>query len=148
MLDETALGSAMENQEFVISCLNGEVLSFAKNIVSAAQRMNITRIIWLTGMGIHKEVPGLQGITVNILGRFMPNYVKAADAIVDCGIAYTLIRAPGITDGSGTEYHLTQEGEKPRKRTASKKAIAELIADMITDGNGLGENESLGITDI
>lgn len=145
--DQGTLQEAMRGQEYVVSCLNGDMLPMAKSICAAAKAEGVSRIIWLTGLGIHNEVPGIQGKMLSMLAKRMPEYIVAADSIVESGIPYTLIRAPGITDGNGTEYTVSKEGEKPGKSTASKKAIAHFIADMITDENGLGHNDSLGIHD-
>lgn len=57
----------------------------------------------------------------------------------------TLLRCPGIRDGEGETYRLTREGETPACWVVDRAAIAQCMADMISDET-LGANESLGIT--
>ena len=59
-----------------------------RSIVSAAKGSGINHIIWVTGMGIHHEVPGITGKMLDMLVRKYPEYVMAADtrSIVECGI--------------------------------------------------------------
>lgn len=146
VLDTVALTAAMQGQDIVVATLNGNVLDLAKSIVIAMRESTVSRIIWLTGLGIHREVPGFNGIMLNLLLKKYPEYAEAADTIADSGVSYTLIRAPGITDGQNREYHLTQEGEKLRKNSVTKNAIAKFIVDMVIDESGLGVNSSLGIS--
>ncbi|MDD2341318.1 MAG: SDR family oxidoreductase [Tolumonas sp.] len=142
--DVRKLADAMMGQDIVISCLNGDVLSQAKSIVEALKDTEVSRIIWITGMGIHREVPGIVGFLLNFLVRKYPEYVMAADAIADSGVAYTLVRAAHLLDGETTSYHLTNEGEKIRKNSVTRSAVAKAIVDMVS--SEFEGNYSLGIT--
>jgi len=52
---------------------------------------NVKRIIWMTGMGIHHEVPGPIKEILEKLVMSQPHYVKAADTIMNSGLDYTLL---------------------------------------------------------
>ena len=56
---------AMEGQDVLLCSLEGDVLTMAKNIVAALAETSVKRIIWITGMGIHHEIRGLQGMMLN-----------------------------------------------------------------------------------
>lgn len=146
VLDTAKLSKVMENQEILVACLNGELLAQAESIVEAMKSSKVKRVIWLTGLGIHHEVPGEVGEMLDTLVKKFPDYVKAADTIADSGVTYTLVRAANLEDGDNMEYHLSKEGEEIRKQSVTKCAVAKFIVDMIADENGLGENDSLGIT--
>ena len=136
---------AMEGQDVLLCSLEGDVLTMAKNIVAALAETGVKRIIWITGMGIHREIKGVHGVMLNQLAKKMPEYIQAADTIAASSAVTTLLRCPGIRDGENEVYALTKEGEKPICWTVDRAAIAQCMADMIQD-EILGANESLGIT--
>ena len=136
---------AMDGQDILLCSLDSDVLTMAKNITAALAETPVRRIIWITGMGIHREIRGLHGLMLNQLAKKMPEYIVAADTIAASPAVTTLLRCPGIRNGDGTTYRLTREGEKPACWTVDRAAIAQCMADMIEDET-LGANESLGIT--
>lgn len=144
VLDETALTESMKGQDIVIAVLSGDLLTYANNIVSALKKNAVKRIIWITGMGIHHEVPGEVGKLLDDLCRQMPEYVQAADAIAESGTPYTLIRAAHLTDGNNEQYYIQHEGEELHANSVDRIAVAHLIYDLIVNEKGI--NDSLGIT--
>jgi len=144
-LNEADVKNAMEGQDILVCSLEGDVLTMAKNIVSALDITSVKRIIWITGMGIHHEITGARGIMLNMLAKQRPEYIKAADLIASSSAVTTLLRCPGIQDGDNEKYCLTTEKEQPAHRNVDRSAIAQCIADMIAD-EALGADESLGIT--
>lgn len=136
---------AMDGQNILLCSLEGDVLTMAKNIVSALAQTSVKRIIWITGMGIHHEITGVRGAMLAMYAKQRPEYIQAADTIAASAAVTTLLRCPGIKDGDKTVYHLTKEGEQPANRDIERAGIAQCMADMIEDEN-LGVNESLGIT--
>lgn len=136
---------AMDGQDVLLCSLDSDVLTMAKNIVAALTETSVKRIVWITGMGIHREIKGLHGIMLNQLAQKMPEYIQAADTIAASSAITTLLRCPGIRDGSNEIYALTKEGEKPACWSVDRAAIAQCMADMIAD-ESLGVNESFGIT--
>jgi uncharacterized protein YbjT (DUF2867 family) len=147
VLETDKLADAMRCRDVVIACLSGDLLPQAKSIVEAVKLSGaISRIIWLTGMGIHHEVPGEVGKYLDAFVEKYPDYVRAADVIANSGYSYTLVRAAGLTDEDILEYHITTEGEEIRSQTVSRKAVARFIVDMVVSDSSLSENASLGIT--
>ena len=136
---------AMEGQDVLLCSLEGDVLTMAKNIVSALDKTSVKRIIWITGMGIHHEIKGLRGMMLNRLAKQRPDYIEAADTIAASKAVTTLLRCPGIQNGDNEVYELTKEGVQPSHRNVDRAAIAKCMADMIKDET-LGADESFGIT--
>ena len=136
---------AMEGQEIMFCSLEGDVLTMAKNIVSALEKTSVKRIIWITGMGIHHEITGARGIMLNMYAKKRPEYIEAADTIAASVAVTTLLRCPGIKNGDNTKYFLTKEGEQPAHKDIDRAGIAQCMYDLIED-ESLGVNESLGIT--
>lgn len=135
----------MDGQDILLCSLDGDVLTMAKNIVSALAETSVKRIIWITGMGIHHEIKGIHGLMLNQLAKKMTEYIKAADTVAASAAVATLLRCPGIRDGENEVYALTKENKKPVCWTVDRAAIAQCMADIIKDET-LGANESLGIT--
>lgn len=144
--DTEKLHNAMENMDFVVSCLGGDVLPMAKSIVEAMKNTSVSRVIWLTGRGIHNEVPGPEGEMLKGYLKSMPEFAEAADVIAASGVNYTLVRIPILLDGENKEYDLTDESQVGRCSEVTRAAVARFIADMVVSTNGLGENGSIGIT--
>lgn len=144
VLNETALTESMKGQDIVIAVLSGDLFTYANNIVSALKKNTVKRIIWITGMGIHHEVPGEVGKLLDDLCRQMPEYVQAADEIAESGTPYTLIRAAHLTDGNNEQYYIQHEGEELHANSVDRIAVAHLIYDLIVNEEGI--NDSLGIT--
>lgn len=136
---------AMDGQDVVLCSLEGDVLTMAKNIVKALDETSVTRIIWITGMGIHHEITGVRGVMLNMLAKQRPEYIEAADTIAASKAVTTLLRCPGIKNGDNTKYFLTKEGEQPAHKDIARAGIAQCMFDLIQDEK-LGVNESLGIT--
>lgn len=146
VLNTSLLKQTMKEQKVVVASLDGDILNMAKSIIEAMKGSSVQRIIWMTGMGIHNEIKGVRGKFLGILAKKRPEYVQAADLISSCGITYTLLRDPGLEVGNNSTYYLTDETEQPRKNNVDRIAVAKCISDMIFNKNGLGENQSLGIT--
>lgn len=144
-LNADDVAKAMDRQEIMLCSLEGDVLTMAKNIVSALEKTPVKRIIWITGMGIHHEITGARGFMLNMYAKKRPEYIEAADTIAASAAVTTLLRCPGIKDGDNTKYFLTKEGEQPAHKDIERAGIAQCMYDLIMDGS-LGANESLGIT--
>lgn len=136
---------AMEGQDIMLCSLEGDVLTMAKNIVSTLDKTGVRRIVWITGMGIHREITGARGIMLNMYAKKRPEYIEAADTIAASSAVTTLLRCPGIHDGDNEHYELTPEGVQPAHRDVDRAAIAKCMADIVED-EVLGANKSLGIT--
>lgn len=144
-LNEVDVRKAMDGQEIMLCSLEGDVLTMAKNIVSALEVTSVKRIIWITGMGIHHEITGARGAMLNLYAKQRPEYIQAADTIAASSAVTTLLRCPGIKDGNNTKYFLTKEGEQPAHKDIERAGIAQCMYDLIEDSE-LGADESLGIT--
>ena len=65
----------------------------------------------MTGVGIHHEVPGPVKEMLDKLCESQPDYVKAADTVMNSGLEYTLLRGAHLTDGDNRKYFVQKEGE-------------------------------------
>lgn len=144
VLDTARLSACMQGQDAVVAVLSGDLLAYAKSIAAAMQESRPGRVLWVTGMGIHHEVPGKVGKLLDELCREMPEYVQAADTIAGAGTPYTLIRAAHLTDGTNGTYYVQEEGQPLHATAVDRIAVARFMADRVKDGTGL--DQSLGVT--
>lgn len=61
VLNTNDLNDAVKEQDIVYANLSGSVDKMAKEIVSAMDTHNVKRLIFVTSLGIHKEVAGKFG---------------------------------------------------------------------------------------
>lgn len=146
MTDVSGLEKAMEGQEIVVAALSGDWLGHAKTIVAAAKKTGVSRLIWVTGLGIHREVPGETGKILEYYVNRFPEYIEAAETIAGSGIPYTLVRAANLMNGNNQAYYVQKEGEPVHAETVDRCAVAKFIVDMLTGSEDMGVNESLGVT--
>lgn len=144
VLDTKQLSEQMRDQDYVVAILSGDLLSYAKSIAEALSKNKNVHMIWITGMGIHHEVPGEVGKLLDKLCEQMPEYVQAADEIENSGNSYTLIRAAHLTDGDNEKYFTQHEGEVLHANSVDRVAVAHLISDLIQCDNK--EEKSIGVT--
>jgi hypothetical protein len=136
----------MKEMDIIITLLSGETVKIqAENVIKSMKENNIKRIIWMTGMGIHHEVPGPIKEILDKLVESQPNYVAAANLVMNSGLEYTLLRGAHLTDGNNKKYYTQKEGEPLRCNTCDRIAIAEFIGEII-DNFELYKNISIGLT--
>ena len=144
--DQSNLSKSMKGIDLVITLLNAQDLEIqAENIVKSMKENNVKRIIWMTGMGIHHEVPGSIKELLDKLVESQPHYVRAADTIMNSGLDYTLLRGAHLTDGNNKKYYIQKEGEPLHSNTCDRIAVAKFIGKII-DNFELYKNESIGVT--
>lgn len=146
VLDTKALSEAMQGQDIVVAALSGDWLGQAKSIVDAVKGLPIKHIFWVTGLGIHREVPGKTGEILEYYVNRFPEYIQAADTISNSGVSYTLVRAANLMNGNNTTYYVQNEGEPVHSETVDRCAVAKYIVDSITGADDLNKNASVGIT--
>ena len=144
--DQPSLSKAMKGMDIIITLLSGDTVKIqAENVIKSMKDNNIKRIIWMTGMGIHHEVPGPIKELLDKLVESQPNYVAAADLVMNSKLEYTLLRGAHLTDGNNKKYFTQKEGEPLRCNTCDRVAIAEFIGEII-DNFELYKNVSIGLT--
>lgn len=146
VLDTANLSDAMKGQDIVVAALSGDWLGQAKSIVSAAQGTSLSHIFWVTGLGIHREVPGKTGEILEYYINRFPEYIQAAEVIAEAGFPYTLVRAANLMKGDNMTYYTQQEGDPVHSEAVDRCAVAKYIADRIAGNEKLADNLSIGIT--
>lgn len=146
VLDTETLSQVMEGQDIVVAALSGDLLAQAKSIAKAIHGSRVSHVFWVTGLGIHHEVPGEVGKMLEYYVNKFPEYIEAADTIAACGIPNTLVRAANLSDGYNMTYYVQQEGEEIHAQSVDRCAVAKYMVDRIIEASDLNVNSSVGIT--
>ncbi|GEO70010.1 NAD(P)H-binding protein [Levilactobacillus acidifarinae] len=133
--DQPRLARAMADQEIVYANLGGQFEPLAQAIVTTMTAQRVSRLIYVTGLGLYHEVPGEFGRWVErtIGTPVMDDTRRAAQLIEQSPLNYTIIRAAYMNDDPTVNYELTAKGEPFKGTIISRASIADLIVKTITD---------------
>lgn len=133
VMKDSDLDSVMENQDAVFVALSGPLGQFAKKIVSAMDRNNVSRLLFITSMGIYDEIPASVGENGNVeTNSALRPYREAADIIEGSDLNYTVIRPGWFTNGP-VNYEITRKGELFGGHDVSISSIADFVKNAIAD---------------
>ena len=139
VLDLPTLEAAMRGQDVVYANLAGEMKRQAQRIVEAMHATGIKRLIFISSMGIHGEVPGER------YGSQLDPYRDSAAVIEASDLDYTILRPGWFTRDDEISYQLTQKGEPFRGHDVSLNSLSDLIVKLATTP-GLHVRRSLGVS--
>jgi uncharacterized protein YbjT (DUF2867 family) len=139
VLDRPALEAAMKGQEVVYANLAGEMKRQAEAIVAAMQAAGLSRLIFVSSMGIHGEVPGERYRSVLDPYRDSARVIEASD------LDYTILRPGWFTRDAEVAYRLTQMGEPFQGHDVSLDSLSDLIVKLALTP-GMESRHSLGVS--
>ena len=138
VMDQASLREAMRGQDIVYANLAGNMRAQAQSIIAAMHATGVSRLIFVTSMGIYSEVPGER------YRNILDPYRDSAAEIEASDLDYTLLRPGWFTNGGEVDYQLTQKGEPFKGYHVSRVSIADLICRLIATPER-HIRESLGI---
>lgn len=145
VLNPEQLNEAMKGQDIVYANLAGSVDEMAKAIVSSMEHHNVSRLIFVTSLGIYHEIPGAFGKWNNqMIGGALKGYRRAADIIESSNLEYTVVRPAWLTNNDEVNFETTQKNEPFRGTEVSRKSVGSYIADVIQNPEK-DVNASVGI---
>ncbi|GHP14919.1 NAD-dependent dehydratase [Lentilactobacillus fungorum] len=134
--DVRALLSAMADIDIVYANLAGKnIEDQAKAIMAAMDQAGVSRLIWISTLGIYDEVPGNFGKWNHqqLDGGYLETYAAAARVIESSGLDYTIIRPAWLSNKDIVDYETTQKGEAFKGTEVSRKSIADFVVRLIND---------------
>ncbi|WP_277960727.1 NAD(P)H-binding protein [Pseudomonas sp. RIT-To-2] len=140
VMDSNRLEAAMVGQDVVYANLSGELGEQSQAIIEAMRKTKVSRLIFVSSMGIYDEVPGER------YGKILDPYRESARHVESSGLSYTIVRPAWLNDDQEVSYGTTTKGEnfKNSSDSVSRRSVADLIVKLITDP-GVGIRESLGV---
>ena len=143
VMSDPDLEKALQGQDAVFVALSGNLGVYAERIVQAMDRNGVSRLVFITSMGIYNEIPASVGESGNLAyNPVLKPYRQAADVIEASDLEYTIIRPGWFTNGP-VDYEITKKGEPFGGHNVSIKSIADLVEKSIDDDLYL--RESVGI---
>lgn len=143
--DRAFLQSALKGQDVVFVALSGDLPAMASAIASGMDQVGISRLLFITSMGIYNEIPVNIGAQGNLQSNpMLKGYRQAEDIISESDLNYTTIRPGWFDNGDDTDYQVTKKGEPFGGHDVSIKSIADLVVKLAHDDQ-LGSRDSLGI---
>jgi uncharacterized protein YbjT (DUF2867 family) len=139
VLDAAALRAAMAGQDVVYANLAGDLVPMAHAVVRAMHDAGVRRLIWISSMGIHDEVPG------QAYSRVLDPYRDSARVIEDSDLDYTILRPGWFTNDDAIDFRTTQKDEPFRGHAVSRKSVASLVVTLATNPS-LEVRRSLGVS--
>lgn len=140
VLDAKALEAVLPGHDVVYANLAGPLEQQARAIVRAMAAANVSRLIFISSMGIYDEVPGERH------GSILDPYRKAAAVIEASDLDYTILRPAWLSNRDEIAYGTTQKGEpfKAALEAVSRISVADLVVRLATTA-GMGVRLSLGV---
>ncbi|MBT9671562.1 NAD(P)H-binding protein [Secundilactobacillus kimchicus] len=143
--DNHALQTALKGQDVVFAALSGDLPTMADAIVKGMDEADVSRLLFVTSMGIYNEIPARIGAEGNLQSNpMLAGYRKAADIIAASDLNYTTIRPGWFDNGQDTNYQVTHKGEPFGGHDVSRESIADLVVKLAHDSS-YGSRDSLGI---
>lgn len=129
------LVKALAGIDIVYANLAGQVEKEATALVEAMHQAKVTRLIWISTLGIYDEVPGKFGEWnhAQLDVGYLEPYAAAAKIIEDSDLDYTIIRPAWLDNDDLISYETTQKGEPFKGTTVSRKSVAALVVKLISD---------------
>jgi uncharacterized protein YbjT (DUF2867 family) len=136
---------AMDDVDFVVASLSGELDKEATVIAKAMANKNVKRLVFVTALGIYDEVPGNFGDWVkDQVSDKLKVYREAADIIESSGLDYTILRPAWLSHKNEIDYETTAKNEPFKGTEVSRKSVAAVIVNIAKDPQ-LYLNENIGI---
>lgn len=143
--DPVALADALAGQDVVFAALSGNLPQMAEALVTAMDKAQVKRLLFITSMGIYNEIPASVGASGNLdANPMLGNYRRAADVVEGSDLNYTVIRPGWFDNGDDLNYEVTKKGQPFGGHDVSVKSIADLVMRLAHDTT-LGSRDSLGI---
>lgn len=145
--DTASLLPAIQTADHVFVSLEGAMDTFAKAVLTVMQEAGVSKLTFVTTLGIFNEVPGEFGrwIQANMAGYLAP-YQAAVKLIEASNVDYTIIRPGELTNGADTSYVLTERDQVFKGRYCTRRSVAQLALDSFMTPD-IFKNRNVGISD-
>ena len=145
--DTALLARTLQGQDIVYANLIGEMDVMARSLLGAMDQARVTRLIFVTSLGIYDEVPGRFGDwNRREIGAYLPPFRRAADLIEASDLDYTILRPAWLTDEDEVAYETTTRDQPFKGTEVARKAVAAYIMTLLEDptkdiGGNIGLNK-------
>jgi uncharacterized protein YbjT (DUF2867 family) len=139
VVDRAPLEAAMQARDVVYANLAGDMKRQAESIVAAMHATGVSRLIFVSSMGIYGEVPGERYRSVLAPYRDSAAVIEASD------LEYTILRPGWFTQDDEVSYQITQKGQPFKGHDVSLNSISDLIVKLAL-APGMESRHSIGVS--
>lgn len=135
VLKTSELATAMEPADIIYSNVGGTNLADQTvSILEAMKQTNKQRLIFISALGAHHEVPGKFGDwNEQAIAAFLPGFRKSAQLLVDSGVNYTEIRPSWLTNNNEIDYEEKALDQQLTGTEVSRASVADFALKVIND---------------
>ncbi|MGQ5709239.1 NAD(P)H-binding protein [Lactobacillus sp. PSON] len=142
--NEDELAQAMVGQDVVFASISGEDDEFVENIITAMNRNNVLRLIFVTSMGIFDEIPAPKELENSLdYAEISIPYNEMIDEVEESDLNYTVVRPGWYTQGD-VNYEITEIGDTVPSNGVTISSIADFVKCLVQDPT-LYSRQSVGI---
>lgn len=145
--NEADIQQALQDVNLVYANLSGSnIEAQATAVVKGMKKSGVSRLIWISTLGIYDEVPGAYGKWNHDMldGGYLETYRAAAKIIETSGLDYTIIRPAWLSNKTEVDYELTEKGTTFKGTEVSRASVADLVVKIIQNPD-LYQKSSLGV---
>lgn len=127
------LAEAMKPADIIYSNVGGPDLGAqTKSILAAMKQEDKKRLIFISALGAHHEVPGKFGDwNEQAISAFLPGFRESATLLEESQIYYTEVRPAWLTDKDEIDYETTSQDEKFKGTEVSRASVADFVLQLI-----------------
>lgn len=147
VLDTSAVIKAMADVDVVYSNLGGiNLADQMRSVLLAMKQANQQRLIYISSLGAHHEVPGKFGQwNEQAIKDYLPGFRKAAELVANSGLTYTEVRPAWLTNQNEVSYELTGTDDPFKGTEVARQSVADFVFKVIQDPTTY-QNESVGLS--
>lgn len=144
--DTAVVAKAMADADIIYSNLGGADLDVqTQSVVDAMKDTGKQRLIYISSLGAHREVPGKFGEwNEQMIGAYLPAFRRTSDLVEKSGVTYTEIRPAWLTDNDEVAYEVTTLADGFKGTEVSRQSVADFALKVITDPSTY-QNASVGL---
>lgn len=146
VLDTAHLTQAMMPVDIVYSNVGGANLAQqTRSILQAMQQAKKQRLIFMSALGAHHEVPGDFGQwNEHAIAAYLPGFRESAQMLAQAPVTYTEVRPAWLTNQNEVAYETTKLGEPFKGTEVSRASVADYIVRVIKQPT-IDQNASIGL---
>jgi len=131
--DTAAVATAMGNADVIYSNLGGADLDVqTQSVVDAMKQTGKSRLIYISSLGAHDEVPGKFGEwNHQMIGAYLPAFARTAELVAKSGLDYTEVRPAWLTNNTEVDYEVTTLADGFKGTEVSRRSVADFVVKVI-----------------
>lgn len=146
VLKTDELANAMKPADIIYSNVGGtDLADQTESILAAMKQTNKQRLIFISALGAHREVPGKFGEwNEQAIAAFLPGFRKSAQLLINSGVIYTEIRPSWLTNNDEIDYEEKTLNQSLTGTEVSRASVADFALKVI-NAPEQHQKESIGL---